>query len=166
MSDALGSKLKVGSTTVTANTSCIFSAITSNAKEMSETTSDPVPYHPMCHPMFTTHDFYSEPKYRDTQKSVIFINFSEQHSGKSFLHQDTAQHIGIRAGKLLRLRPADSALYRLTNKDKAADRHLQRENSIQNNPEMSYRCLGCHSRTRFTFGTGYETALQLDKTNS
>lgn len=53
--------------------SIISSAATSNAKETSETTSDRIHYHPMCHPMFTTHEFYSESKYqelnsRDTQK--------------------------------------------------------------------------------------------------
>lgn len=101
--------------------SIISSAATSNAKETSETTSDPVPYHPMCHPKFTTHDFDSESKYqelnsRNTQKSVILIHFPEQHSGKSFLRQDTAHHICVTAGKLLSLRPADSALYRLTDK--------------------------------------------------
>lgn len=85
--------------------SIIPSAVTSNAKETSETTSDPVPYYPMCHPMFTTHDFYSESKYQelnsgDTQESVILIHFSEQHSGKSFLCHDTAHHICATAGKL------------------------------------------------------------------
>lgn len=31
---------------------------------------------------------------------------------------------------------------------------------------MSYRYLGCHPRKKFTFGTGYQTTLQLDKANS
>lgn len=106
-SDALESKVKVVSTT--ANTSLISSAVTSNAKGTSETTSDPVPYQLKCYPMFTTHDFYSQSKYqvlnsRDTQKSAILINFSVQYSVKSFLRQDAAHHVGVTGGKLLRVK--------------------------------------------------------------
>lgn len=106
-SDALKSKVKVISTT--ANTSFISSVVTSNAKETSETTSDPVPYQLKCYPVFTTHDFYSKSKYqvlnsRDTQKSAILINFSVQHSVKSFLRQDAAHHIGVTGGKPLRVK--------------------------------------------------------------
>lgn len=60
----------------------ISSAVTTNAEE----TSDPIPYHPMYHPMFKTHYFYlkyQELNSRDTGKSIILINFSEQHSEKS-----------------------------------------------------------------------------------
>lgn len=58
--------------------------------------------------MFTTQDLHSQSKYqvlnsRDTQKSAILINFSEQHPVKSFLCQDAAHHIGVTGGKLLRL---------------------------------------------------------------
>lgn len=59
--------------------------------------------------MFTTQDFHSQSKYqvlnnRDTEKSVILINFSEQHPVKSFLRQDAAHYIGVTGGKLLRVK--------------------------------------------------------------
>lgn len=43
--------------------SLISSAVISNAKETSETTSDPIPNQLKCYSMFTTHDFYSQSKY-------------------------------------------------------------------------------------------------------
>lgn len=123
--------------------------------------------------MFTTRDFYLLSKYqvlncRDTQKSAILINFSEQHPVKSFWRQDAAHHIGATGGKLLRVKTsrqcslqADRQIrtrpQRGTFREKTqSERALRLFLSV---PEMS-------PRKKFTSGTGHQAALQLDKTNS